>query len=427
MTVRRAAALGRGVASAVVALAALVCAVGPASAAQEVATMDLMDFINLRVVIVDRCPAAEKSGAVRLVAPTTSVGPCLAFSYRPDAAAKAVGTPDASYKTVFVMPPDGDAQGVTVRYRSGRMNLGDGKPVEVCDWRNDYARFADVGSSYLASGYQCRGFAGDSERIWFLQGFVKRARDFGGNLADGNYTVYASTWTKPVTAAGRPSWAHAGAPVTQATFDLPPLGTQTFDGYPKLLTYLRWSKFSPGGYKGYLQGKHFPLLFGSFTYAGQGVYGPGDKLGAPTNDYGRNVYIDTLNSDYGDGWRRVMGILTQPPNGTFCYEFGPKGGSGRKTGRGVQYRLTVIGPGLAPVIRLQLSGDGPDFTFGAPDYNPKAMKWGTGFSAEQAQALRDQAAMIGPTYRTKPAGKRNTDCGATLRQLPESFFAPPSS
>ncbi|MGA0122434.1 MAG: hypothetical protein ACO3KD_05440, partial [Gaiellales bacterium] len=68
--------------------------------------------------------------------------------------------------------------------------------------------------------------------------------------------------------------------------------------------------------------------------------------------------------------------------------------------------------------------------FGAPDYNPKTMKWGTGFSAEQAEALRDQAAMIGPAYRKKPKGKKpkgkgSTDCGATLRQLPESFFAPP--
>jgi hypothetical protein len=53
------------------------------------------------------------------------------------------------------------------------------------------------------------------------------------------------------------------------------------------------------------------------------------------------------------------------------------------------------------------------------------MQRGTGCSEGQAQALRDQAAMIGPDYRTQPKGKGSTDCGETLRQLPEAFFAPP--
>jgi hypothetical protein len=64
---------------------------------------------------------------------------------------------------------------------------------------------------------------------------------------------------------------------------------------------MRWSRFSPGGYQGYLQEQHRPLIVGSFTFAGQGVYGPGDRGGNPRTDHGRNV----------------LGVLTQPPNGSF--------------------------------------------------------------------------------------------------------------
>jgi hypothetical protein len=228
-----------------------------------------------------------------------------------------------------------------------------------------------------------------------------------------------STWTAPAEAPGRPSWAHAGAPPTIATFDLPPLGTQTFDGFPKLTAYTRWSKFSPGGYSGYLKGRHFETIFGSLTYSGYGVYGPGNRFGSPTTSFGRNVYIDTLNSDYGSQWRRVMGVLTQPPNGTFCYEVAKKGGSHGKTGAGSSYRLTAIGPGLTPVVQILLQP--PAFAFGGPGYDPKTMPWGTNFSDGQAQALRDQAAQMGPDFRRPVKG---TDCAQTLRQLPEAFFAP---
>jgi hypothetical protein len=262
-------------------------------------------------------------------------------------------------------------------------------------------------------------------RTWFVQMVKKQVPDFGGDPDTRPPSIYVSTWLGSPDTADRPSWANAGAPPTVATYDLPPLGPQTFDGFPQLLAYPRWSKFSPGGYQGYLAGRHFPVLFGSLTYSGYGVYGPGDRNGSPTTDYGRNVYIDTLDSDYGSGWRRIMGVLTQPPNGTFCYELSRKGGSRGKTGISATgtYRLTAIGPGLTPVVQVEVIG--PTFAFGAPDYDPRTMKWGTGFSAEQAQALRDQAAMIGPRYRTKPKGKGSTDCGATLRQLPEAFFAPP--
>lgn len=269
-------------------------------------------------------------------------------------------------------------------------------------------------------------------RVWLVQAFRKSTPDFGGEADAGPYDVYVSTW--PVGASG----LYADAPqivsdanqaqqdvLVPATYVLPTVGVRTFAYRPDLLAYPRWSKFSPGGYQGYLKGKHFPLLFGSLSVGALGVYGPGNRAGAPTTVFGRNVYIDTLDSDYGAGWRRIMGVLAQPPNGSFCYEIAKKGGSKGKTGESSKnrYRLTAIGPGLLPVVAVEVPG--PTFEFGAPGYDAKTMKWGTGFSDEQTKALRDQAALIGPGYRTKPKGKGSTDCGETLRQLPEAFLLPP--
>ena len=327
---------------------------------------------------------------------------------------------DGEGRAAVVRTQGSRAADVSVQYESTRA------AVPVVSTYSQECRPAAFADTAVLPGRICAVYEPDGVvRTWLVQLVHKKVPDFGGDPDTQLPTVYVSTWLGPPETTGQPTWAHAGAPVTVAAFDLPPLGQQAFDGLPRLLAYPRWSKFSPGGYKGYLKGKHFPLLFGSLTYSGYGVYGPGDRFGSPTTDYGRNVYIDTLDSDYGDGWRRIMGVLTQPPNGTFCYELAKKGGSGGKTGISTKdrYRLTAIGPGLTPVVQVEVTG--PGFAFGAPDYDPRTMKWGTGFSAEQAQALRDQAAMIGPNYRTKPKGKGSTDCGETLRQLPEAFFAPP--
>ena len=49
-----------------------------------------------------------------------------------------------------------------------------------------------------------------------------------------------------------------------------------------------------------------------------------DAEGNPKDRYGRNVYIDTLNSAFGPGWKRESGILVHKPNGTFCHSFVPQ-------------------------------------------------------------------------------------------------------
>jgi hypothetical protein len=90
-------------------------------------------------------------------------------------------------------------------------------------------------------------------------------------------------------------------------------------------------------------------LFGTLTYRGRGVHGfHSTRYGEPLDDYGRNVYVDTLDSAYGPGWRRENSFLAHGPYGTFCYGFYPHGG--RPEGRGRRYRATVIGPGVSPDV-----------------------------------------------------------------------------
>ena len=93
-------------------------------------------------------------------------------------------------------------------------------------------------------------------------------------------------------------------------------------------------------------------LFGRFTYRGQGVYGfKATPTGSPLDSYGRNVYVDTFDSAYGDGWHRENGFLTHHNGktlGDFCYSFFPH--AGHPSGQGKQYRATVEGPGVTPDV-----------------------------------------------------------------------------
>jgi hypothetical protein len=108
-------------------------------------------------------------------------------------------------------------------------------------------------------------------------------------------------------------------------------------------------------------------VFGRLTYLGQPVFGLGTtSTGNPRDRYGRNVYIDTYNSVYGPGWKRESGIVAHKGTGTFCHSFVPQkpfpdypSREVRPPAPGERYRVTVMGPGVTPIIQWEGPGLGP--------------------------------------------------------------------
>ena len=162
---------------------------------------------------------------------------------------------------------------------------------------------------------------------------------------DGSYWALQS-WQRGLPLLGFDPWKPS-----QTAYELH-LSHWTGD-LPKLEVYAHWT------YGGQWQG-----LFGRLTYAGNAVHGFGSTGdGNPRDRYGRNVYIDTFNSVYGAGWRRESGILVHKPTGTFCHSFVPQkpfpgypSQSMRPPAPGERYRVTVMGPGVTPVIAWEGSG-----------------------------------------------------------------------
>jgi hypothetical protein len=88
-------------------------------------------------------------------------------------------------------------------------------------------------------------------------------------------------------------------------------------------------------------------MFGRFSYLGSPVFGfRATSTGVPLDTYGRNLYVDTFNSEYGRGWKRENSFLMHTGSGAFCYGFFPHGD--RPAGKGERYRATIIGPGVTP-------------------------------------------------------------------------------
>jgi hypothetical protein len=120
---------------------------------------------------------------------------------------------------------------------------------------------------------------------------------------------------------------------------------------------------------GWVWGGRFQQVFGRLTYQGQPVYGFGTtRYGAPTDGYGRLIYLDTFNSAYGSGWRRENSFVPHNPTGVFCYGFysfdptkggykHPPGSAARRgPGTGEKYRLTASGPGVTPNVEVIVDG-----------------------------------------------------------------------
>ena len=105
-------------------------------------------------------------------------------------------------------------------------------------------------------------------------------------------------------------------------------------------------------------------LYGTFAYNGSPVYGfASTPDGQPRDSFGRNLYVDTLDSAYGSGWKRENSFLTHTGTGVFCYSVNPHGS--HPSGKGTTYRATIIGPGVTPDVMWQ--GAAPPAYDGAAD------------------------------------------------------------
>jgi hypothetical protein len=122
--------------------------------------------------------------------------------------------------------------------------------------------------------------------------------------------------------------------------------------------------------------RHWHEVFGRVTYLGVPVHGfHTTHYGAPTDGYGRLIYLDTYDSRYGPGWRRENSFVAHAPTGAFCYRFyrrdANRGGYARPPffsgirgpGNGTRYRITVMGPGVTPDIEW--------FGDGLPRFDPR--------------------------------------------------------
>ncbi len=102
-------------------------------------------------------------------------------------------------------------------------------------------------------------------------------------------------------------------------------------------------------------------LFGRLTYQGSPVYG----TATGRNQYARYFYIDTFDSIYGPGWKRDGAKATHLRSGGFCYSFVPQqpppgypSSSVRGPGNGSRHRVTVMGPGVTPIVQWEGPGLG---------------------------------------------------------------------
>ena len=232
-----------------------------------------------------------------------------------------------------------------------------GKRVDVLAWGAINAISPAMGSNQTAL------------RLDYSGGWSKYGRSLARSFVStcGPYTGPSLAWF--VTGCTMPDGSHWAVQSWQR--GLPNLG---FDPWKPLqsaweIHLSHWNTELPKleVWTNWAYSRHFEHIFGRVTYLGQPVFGFGSTAkGAPTDTFGRNVYLDTLNSQYGPGWRRENSFLAHKGSGVFCYGFyehepypGYPAIGRRPQGKGERYRMTVIGPGLTPDVGWESQAIGP--------------------------------------------------------------------
>jgi hypothetical protein len=231
----------------------------------------------------------------------------------------------------------------------------DGRLRHVLAWGAINARAPSQDLPQVRFRWDYAGGWGKYRKGMYWKGFEDRCQPYDGpalamlvaacKAPNGTYwTVQA--WQRRLPLLGFEPWLPQ-----QSNWEL---HVAHFSGeLPKLEVFPNWT------YDGRWQG-----VFGRYTYLGQPIFGYGaNAKGVPRDRYGRNLYIDTLNSAYGPGWRRESGILTHRGTGTFCHSFVPQRPFAgypsrvvRPAAAGERHRITVGGPGVMPVMQVELAG-----------------------------------------------------------------------
>jgi hypothetical protein len=207
------------------------------------------------------------------------------------------------------------------------------------DYAGGYGKYH---TTYWKTGFHgtCGGYDGPA-----LPNVVAACKAF-----DGSYWV-AQSWAEPLPDLGFTPW----------TSQLRAQWLEISHWSGPLATFQVGTTWVYGG--------RFQMIFGRVMYDSQPVYGFGTtSVGAPTDNFGRLVFLDTFNAVYGPGWRRENSFVPHNPTGVFCYgfySFDPtKGGyrhppgatAKRGPGVGEQYRLTLPGPGVTPNVSVTVPG-----------------------------------------------------------------------
>jgi hypothetical protein len=198
------------------------------------------------------------------------------------------------------------------------------------------------------------GWATYGHTIWQHFGNACRAYD-GPPLADGITACTAPDGSYWALQRWQPSLPHRGFPPYKAGQTDWELDVSHWTGpLADLEVHADWA-FSGQAHN----------LFGRLLYNGVPVHGfHTTKGGGPADRYGRSLYIDTLDSAYGPGWKRETSIVFRNPTGVFCYSFWPTndvslpGKPSRPAGFGKAYRIEVVGPGVTPNLDVTVQDPG---------------------------------------------------------------------
>jgi hypothetical protein len=231
----------------------------------------------------------------------------------------------------------------------------DGRVRHVLVWGAINAREPTQGVGQVRFKYDYAGGWGKYRKAKYWTRFKNSCRPYDGpqlallvtacKAPDGSYWA-VQAWQRRLPNLGFDPWLPAQSNVelhvSHWSGDLPVL-----EAYPNWSYDAAWQN-----------------VFGRLTYLGKPVFGFGaTPRGAPKDGYGRNIFIDTFNSAYGQGWKREAGVLTHKDTGTFCHSFVPQSPfpwypthATRPAAPGERYRVTVSGPGVTPVLQVEVPG-----------------------------------------------------------------------